>query len=447
MNFRSLVLILLATYSCQLAAASNADTLHQLKPKNSQPVVLRELVPVLDNQQSKPASKTIELRAEQLRNLDITSDVTDWNRIYSIGRQAYIDGDFRRALNAFELALRQIEESPGSDPRVVQTHAAIAQVQTLANTLPAKAGYRTKAHRVEQVFPGSLAWLAGLRSGDYISSIAKKNQSISLTLSRAGKTYHVEIGAETSAFAKDSRNVSLSGQNAKFDKRILRANVLDQQWLAASDYLLNDYDKVIMIDKSSSMAEDALPGISKWQWCRIHMTSLYTDNAPNFVGEVDVIPFDTEFQVFEHASLQDVAKIYERLGPSGGTVPDGALSFELEGFFERRKKNAHTKPLLIAVLTDGLPSNPDTLRDIIFDATMRMAKPQDVCITFLQIGDSFRSSRILAALDDYMVDAGARYDVVNTTDFSILQKVGIKNALIAALLRQQPTRQNAGKVR
>jgi Mg-chelatase subunit ChlD len=445
------LLTIIALMPC-LQDFAQADSLHQSKPANAVPVILKSMEAKLDTSDESPKteSQRLNARIEELRNLDIVDPKSDWNRAYSIGRQAYIDGDFRRAFNAFQLALMRMDNVAPEDPRVAMTRAAIKQIGANARTPSARAGYKAVGNKILTVFPGSLAWLAGVRSGDGILSAKASGSLIDLTINRNGRSHVVALRDLSASDAEqethprlkahaDEDQTSLTKMQPSMDKdRPLKGHVLDFQLLAQNERLLDNHDLVILIDKSGSMREDASPGVSKWEWCKNNTLNLLETAGKHFENKITIVPFDTRFQVFDNADLSKVASIYQEFSPMGGTRPDGALAFELDEYFAKRQKTRNIKPLIVAVLTDGLPNDPDALRDVIFDATMRMQKPDEICITFLQIGESFSGSRILTALDDYLVDAGARYDIVDTTTFFALQKIGIKNALISALMMQQP---------
>src|SRR5580700_6675220 len=77
-------------------AASNDSDLHTYKGTGEKPVDLHSQHAQMDN--SIPQARKFEGRVEQLRNSEITEPESDWNRVYAIGRQAYVDGDYKRAL-------------------------------------------------------------------------------------------------------------------------------------------------------------------------------------------------------------------------------------------------------------------------------------------------------------------------------------------------------------
>jgi hypothetical protein len=426
---------LLSLAQSSQVAIAQPSSLHQSKPK-SESVILHEQQATLDT--SKPSAQKFEARVEELRNLDIATPQTDWNQAYSIGRQAYIDGDFRRAFNAFQLALLRTRGLPVTDARVIQTRQAVEQVKDRAESLPARAGFKTNgdgrqagnSQTVERVFPGSLAWLSGVRPGDRILSARSSGPYITLNVERDHKPYSVQLRDLTAQYDPRSNNTTTTK---------LHGQITDLNLLAKNERLLADHDVIILVDKSHSMSIRNCPGnLSVWEWCRQNTVGLLQSTQQYFQNHATVIPFDWSYRVFKDVDVSQVERIFQTMTPSGGTNPEDPMSNQLEEYFFRRSKS-NPRPIIIVVITDGLPNDPEALRDVIFNAVARMHSPTEICITFLQVGNAFAGvPRILQALDDDLVNAGAKYDIVDTTSFTELQQIGMKNALVAALLKQQP---------
>jgi Mg-chelatase subunit ChlD len=432
-----LTMALLILGQSGLMAVAQPSSLHQSKPK-SESIILHEQRASADN--SKPSPQKLEARVEELRNLDISTPQTDWNSAYSIGRQAYIDGDFRRAFNAFQLAFLRTRGLPVTDARVIQTRQAIEQVRDSAESLPARAGFKTSGDHhqpgnfqtVERVFPGSLAWLSGVRQGDRIVSARSSGPYITLNVERDHKPYSVQLKDLTAQY--DPRSNSTPAK--------LHGQITDLKLLAAHERLLANHDVIILVDKSHSMSARNCPGnLSVWDWCRLNTVGLLQSTQQYFQNHVTVIPFDWGYRVYKDVDVSQVERIFQTLTPSGGTNPEDPIANQLEDYFFRRSKSTPL-PIIIVVITDGLPNDPEALRDVIFNGVARMHNPTEICITFLQVGNAFAGvPRILQALDDDLVNAGAKYDIVDTTSFIELQQIGMKNALVAALLKQQPSQQ------
>jgi hypothetical protein len=70
------------------------------------------------------------------------------------------------------------------------------------------------------------------------------------------------------------------------------------------------------------------------------------------------------------------------------------------------------------------------VEDTIEDATRQMRSPDEVVITFLQIGEDLEGNDFLSRLDAHMP---GRYDIVDTKTFNQVQSLGLKEALVDSL--------------
>lgn len=191
--------------------------------------------------------------------------------------------------------------------------------------------------------------------------------------------------------------------------------------------LFGKHDVAVIIDKSGSMAEEDCPnGVSRWQWCR-EQTADVAAAASEYgnMNGLTITLFSDDFSTYRHAYLKEVGDIFRAHEPSGATFTGRALRNQLEEYFR-----CPTKPLVIAVITDGVPSDPAAVRDAIITATKLMRSPDEVKITILQIGDDPRGSHFASMLDNALVSQGARFDIVQTKPFSQLRQMGVVGALV-----------------
>ena len=95
--------------------------------------------------------------------------------------------------------------------------------------------------------------------------------------------------------------------------------------------------------------------------------------------------------------------------------------------------NGHVKPLAIAIVTDGMPTNPMSLKRLIIETTHNMLNPHEIRITFLQIGTEREGFEQLNELDNYLVSEGARFDIVATKPFPEVVRAGLARSLVDAI--------------
>lgn len=220
---------------------------------------------------------------------------------------------------------------------------------------------------------------------------------------------------------------------------------------------LSNHDVVIMIDKSLSMAKlDCFPvcldphvdsskftdrhnlSLSRWQWCHEQTLDLTEKTKGSLPIGMTVVLFSSNSEVYSNVDAKAVEKIFSDNTPKGGTNIMGALENQLTQYFERRNGlGPHTKPLLIAIITDGCPDNPSRLREVIIDATKKMITPAEISISFLQVGNDTGGSKVLTELDNGLIDQKAKFDIVDVTPFTEMSKIGLAQALVNEVRKTQ----------
>lgn len=201
--------------------------------------------------------------------------------------------------------------------------------------------------------------------------------------------------------------------------------------------LLANYDLELIVDRSMSMCTRDCPDChSRWGWCGAQAEDLANQLAPYAPTGLTLTAFAKHYEVFPNASAQTIAQLFQ--GPSLGQATRLAepLADRLSSYFARRRPGS--KPLLIAVITDGKPeptkSEPAMVVQTIIDASNRVIDPRELTIVFFQIGGGDREGRLfLDDLDNNLVIYGARYDIVHVVPFERLEQVGLARALVESV--------------
>lgn len=224
---------------------------------------------------------------------------------------------------------------------------------------------------------------------------------------------------------------------------------------------LSQRDVVIVIDKSGSMntrdcpADSASLGrvlpllfggpraisggsglISRWEWLKNQALDLASQTSRVPSQQLSIVLFDSRDRVFPGASLRSIPAIFENNRPSGGTNVVGAMKRQIRDYFARRDAGG-AKPLLLAVITDGAPDSPSSLRDLIEETTHKMQSPNEIVITFLQIGNDRDGHSLLKELDHGVRMRAASYDIVQTRSFHDLLREGLASSLVGAIGNSQ----------
>lgn len=200
---------------------------------------------------------------------------------------------------------------------------------------------------------------------------------------------------------------------------------------------LSTHDIIVMQDRSSSMGDkEYFPmfsdKVSRWQWCLSQSMDLtrQASRLPNW--GFTLVMFSSQYDVYRNVHLKNLPQLFVRNGIFIGTKLAAPMHEQLTEYFQRRAAGK-ARPLVIAVITDGKPQDDEDLNDVIIQATRLMKDPNEIRITFLQVGTDDDGQRKLYRLDNRLMSRGARYDIVGVTPFSELAETGLTKALIKAI--------------
>ena len=215
--------------------------------------------------------------------------------------------------------------------------------------------------------------------------------------------------------------------------------------------LLSNFDLELIVDSSLSMRRRDCPNfLSRWDWCGMQTKELSRSLAPFLPSGLTLTEFASEYQVYPNSSPSRINDLFENPDFMWGTRLAEPLQDRLDKFFARRRPGS--KPMLIAVITDGVPSpkyEPRLVVQTLVNATKRMHDVSEVTVVFFQIGGSDeKGRRFLSELDYNLVKYGARFDIVRTVSFEYLQKVGLSQALVQTVQNfavQSKSRNSTGK--
>ena len=266
------------------------------KPVVGVPVKLEALNPTLDTSTPEDAvKKTLSGAISDTYNPEVLEIPSSGSaKAYEVGLKLFNDGDYRRALNAFNLALIRAYEFPAGDPRMKNAEAAIKSTEARMS-LAAELGYKTDnpnknalTGKVEKVFQPSLAWLSGLRADDRITKVRVENDVYHLTVVRMGKTYQIKLRLRKKAKLDFTKLVA--GQAKKDGRKndtVLESGLVKHPELVKkSEKLLGSYDFALLIDNSGSMSSPADTGDahnflgSRWEWCRLNSVNFSIISLP-----------------------------------------------------------------------------------------------------------------------------------------------------------------------
>ncbi len=249
-------------------------------------------------------------------------------------------------------------------------------------------------------------------------------------LSAGASSDSLRAGADKSSFLLNAEQVGVFGRpRTPLADTVRSAAPLKG---SAAIQLLSDYDVELIVDKSLSMMKMDCPGgYSRWNWCGVQAKELANQLSPLVPRGFTLTTFANSFEVMENAVPRNVEQLFERTALSWGTRMSRPLVDRLNNYF--RTRQASSKPRLIAVITDGVPSpreEPYLVADTLVKASHHLHKPGELIIVFFQVGAADRKGQwFLTEMDDNLVNHGASCDFVRTVSFTQLMRVGLAEAL------------------
>lgn len=203
---------------------------------------------------------------------------------------------------------------------------------------------------------------------------------------------------------------------------------------------LSHFDLSVLIDRSGSMNTRDCPDIfsgknralSRWEWCREQTAMLARQTAGALPAGITVVPFSSKAVRYENASPQVINNIFNATSPEGSTNLADALRLEFDRYFQDRDAGFRSRPLMIAVITDGVPDSKGAVRRVIEEATQRMNSPQEIRICFFLIGDDRAGEDFVDELVDSFDNNNSRVQMIVRHPFAEVNQVGLPRSLAFA---------------
>jgi hypothetical protein len=205
-------------------------------------------------------------------------------------------------------------------------------------------------------------------------------------------------------------------------------------------------DIVVIVDKSSSMAHKDCPSglgpadssmspfewicanmgkpITRWEWCFRQVAAMVQQLACVSRDGITVVLFDSNFSTHHYERAKDVVALFAGNRPGGRTDLAPALRSQLATYSAKRWGAMRTKPLLVAVLTDGHSRDADEVKTAIAEVTAATRLQHHVQIVFVSVGMEHQGDAFLRELD-------SRFEIVHYTDFNEVAKIGLAKKLSA----------------
>lgn len=177
---------------------------------------------------------------------------------------------------------------------------------------------------------------------------------------------------------------------------------------------LTEYDTMVCVDRSGSMANSAKGFASRWDQAREITTGLAGLAQQVDDDGITLITFGGKFDpsrdVKDGVRLDAVANLFGSQTPAGSTP----MAEALEAAFQ--KKFAAGKKAVVFVITDGEPDDKGRVASAIKAAAAKIPDGSHIRMCFLQVGEDKGAAAYLDSLDTQL--SGVKFDIVNTIGFA-----------------------------
>lgn len=191
--------------------------------------------------------------------------------------------------------------------------------------------------------------------------------------------------------------------------------------------VISKYSVFLLLDQSGSMMTPDCFGSSRWSWCERETRNFATTTEPVLKG-IDLTLFAHSYRDHGIIHADKLHEVFLRNRPGGGTnlfQPLLHLASRLAWGYQR----GISQPAIIAVITDGEPSDRDDVGDLVVQLTNQIPKGL-VKIVFLKVGESVAGDDFIRELDDASLSRGAKYDMVDGKSFDYLRAHGLLRTLV-----------------
>lgn len=192
---------------------------------------------------------------------------------------------------------------------------------------------------------------------------------------------------------------------------------------------LSEYDFVVVIDKSGSMAEPVKAGASRSRWDAVQESALTfaRDIGKLDADGIDVVMFSGNgVQSYAGATADKVKEIFAQHSPRSSTPLAEALTEALKLAGKSDKKD------FIVVFTDGVPDDEAAAARVLVEAANKQETDDSLTVLFVQVGDDAAATAYLRKLDDGLT--GAKFDIVDAKTVAEADAFGTTAELILAAI-------------
>lgn len=200
--------------------------------------------------------------------------------------------------------------------------------------------------------------------------------------------------------------------------------------------MLDNRDYTLIIDKSGSMSTpDQRGGRTRWQEAKESTLALARKCEELDPDGITVYVFSGRFKRYDNVTAAKVEQIFQENEPAGRTDLAGVLQDALNNYFKRKSSGqTQVNGETILAITDGEPDDRKAVMKVIIEASRQIDKDEELAISFIQIGNDRTATQFLKALDDDLINAGAKFDIVDTLTIDDMEEMTLTEVLMNAII-------------
>lgn len=197
--------------------------------------------------------------------------------------------------------------------------------------------------------------------------------------------------------------------------------------------------EAIKLAKANKFSEYVPYEESRWAWCQKQAQALSAKLSAMQPEGIRTVMFSDDFVENEKFDASQIKDLFYSTQPVGATRAAEPLRREFEKYFAQRAANpTQTKPLLVAIITDGRMNDKFAVRREIVRACDQLESENEILVVFLTVGNDNRVPFFLKELD-HLSPVRAKYDIVEVRTFNELDEKGLGGVLEELVTaRQKP---------
>ena len=190
-------------------------------------------------------------------------------------------------------------------------------------------------------------------------------------------------------------------------------------------------DYVVAIDLSGSMGT-AHKNTTRYKYAQEQTEAIARKCAEFDADGIDVVLFNNKLKEYKGVGVDAITQAFKENEPSNGTDTALMLNSVFDGYFTRKAAGT-AKPVTLIVITDGEPSDKKAVIKAIVDASNKIDADEELAVSFIQVGDDEGARAFLKSLDDDLMPAGAKFDIVDTKNEAEMGEMTITEILAEAV--------------